>query len=222
MTEYEKDLFKQALIEGLSNRFQREIDRCTESIRPSRRHNAAMKAILKGESPERHARSIRMRRIAAILVAALLLLASCAIVYREQIRNFIEEIYESFIKVSYSDGEEWEHELEEIYELTYVPEGYALEEEFLSAGVSRIKYASRSGDTVLFEQRVLDTASFYLDIENGYTKLDDIQNSEVYYRNTVTRHYYLWNDGKYTIMLMSTIEMSDDELMLIIGGIKAK
>ena len=216
------ELFKQALSEGLDNHFQSEIDNCSENIVCSRKHRIAMKAIINGHNTNRKVWAPRTRKIVAILVAAALLLVSCAIIYRNEIRDFIEEIYESFAIVTYSEGENDEKELEEIYELTYLPEGYSLENSEASSNVTRTVFSNSAGDTILFDQCILDSANFYLDIENGYTLVMDIENPEVYYKNAQNRHYYIWNDGKYAMTFISTFELSTEELQLMINSVKIK
>lgn len=47
-----EELFKRALNEGLSRRFDRELNSCSEEISPSKEHLAIMQAILKGEITE--------------------------------------------------------------------------------------------------------------------------------------------------------------------------
>lgn len=216
------ELFKQALSEGLNNRFQSEIDNCSENIVCSRRHKIAMKAIINGHDTNRKVWSPKTRKIVAILVAAALLLVSCAIVYRNEIRSFIEKIYESFAIVTYSEGENEEKELEEIYELTYLPEGYEVESSETSSNVSRSVFSNSNGDTIAFDQCILDSANFYLDVENGYMLVMDIENPEVYYKKTQDRHCYIWNDGKYSMTFISTFELPTEELQLMINSVKTK
>lgn len=216
------ELFKQALSEGLDNRFQSEIDNCSENIVCSRKHKIAMKAIIKGCDTNRKVWAPRTRKIVAILVAAALLLVSCAIIYRNEIRDFIEEIYESFAIVTYSEGENKETTLEEIYELTYIPEGYILQKSEIASIVSRAVFSNSSGDTILFDQCILDSSNFYIDVENGYTLVMEIENPEVYYKNAQNRHYYIWNDGKYAMTFISTFELPTEELQLMINNVKIK
>lgn len=216
------ELFKQALSEGLDNHFQSEIDNCSENIVCSRKHKIAMKAIIKGCDTNRKVWAPRTRKIVAILVAAALLLVSCAIIYRNEIRDFIEEIYESFAIVTYSEGENEETTLEEIYELTYIPEGYWLENSNVSSLIVKYSFKNSSGDIISFEQFALDNISSYVDIENGYTLIVNVNNCDIYYKETKEHKCYYWNDGKYAMSLISNVELSTDELQCIIYGIKIK
>lgn len=216
------ELFKQALLEGVSNRIDREIESCTETIVCSKRHKAAMKRIINGKYKESETRSLGFKKVVAILVAALLLLASCAIVYRNEIRNFIEEIYDSFIRLSYSEGENPSDEIEGVYELSYMPNGYSQQKEEITLLKSSYVFSNSNGNTMMFEQRVLDAVTFYADVENGYKKIVDVNIYDVYYKETKYQKYYMWNDGKYTFRLVSDVGISTEELILIINGIKKK
>ncbi|MBE6644232.1 MAG: DUF4367 domain-containing protein [Ruminococcaceae bacterium] len=222
MNKTDEALFRQALTEGVSNRFSRQIESCTETVVCSRRHRAAISKIINDARKQSHAVSIRIRKIIAILVAAVMLLVSCAVVYRDEIRDFIEEIYESFVKINYSDGDDQGAEIKDVYELTYMPEGYQLEDELLLDGMLRITFSNSNGQIIVFEQHTLDTAVFFADIENGYTKIVDISIYDVYYKETKQQTYYMWNDGKSSLVLISKITLSDEELKLIIEGIKTK
>ena len=118
------ELFKQALSEGLSNKIDSVVNSYTDEIVCSEKHNLAMRTIVYGKTNTKRALSPKMKRIIAILVAAALLLTSCGIIFRNEIREVFEEF---FIKLSYSDGETTGETIEEVYELSYVPEGYYLE-----------------------------------------------------------------------------------------------
>ena len=222
MSDNNLALFKLALTEGLSNRIDRQISDCTEEIVASPAHSRAMNRIV-GCLPKRKLpTSPKLKKIIAILIAAALLLTGCAVAYRNEIRDFFEEIYESFVKINYSDGDDQGAQIEEVYELTYVPEGYRLEDEVVFEGMSRNTFSNSNGHTIVFEQHTLDTARFFADIENGYTKIVDISIYDVYYKKTKQQTYYMWNDGKFSLVLISKTALSDEELKLIIEGIKTK
>lgn len=218
MCENDIALFKRALVEGLSNKIDREISKCKEDIVVSPAHDRVMNEIITA-AERKSSRSARFKKIIAILVAAALLLTGCAVIYRDEIRSFIEEIYETFVKVNYNEDKNGEG-LEYFYELTYIPEGYSLE--FSIQETIKVKYVftNSNGDKIAFMQSLLDTRNFYIDIENGYTKLVNISRYDMYYKCTKGRKYYLWNDGKYMFSLISDIELPTDELNLIMEGIK--
>ena len=219
------ELFKQALNEAWDEKIREEVEACTEEIHTSERHKAAMAAILDGNHEKEEKRSawkLTRAKIAAILVAAALLLASCAVIYRNEIRDFVEEIFEDFSKVTYSENDAEDGKtIEEVYELTYVPEGYVLEESNVTKLLVRYKYVN-GNDTLVFEQRALDYTSFIFDIENGYNLLLSYDNIKVYCKTTDNAYYYLWNTGIYSVKIRSSSQIQNEELRLILDGIKVK
>ena len=222
MEKTKLELFQEALNEAWDNKIRREVESCTEEIITSERHKAAMQAILNGTYGKPKVWKLTKTRIAAILVAALLLLASCAVVYRNEIRNFVEEIYEDFIKVTYSNDETEGKTIEDVYELTYVPNGYTLEKSTISPIAANYEYINNENKLIVFEQRTLDKSIFSFDKENGYNLIVDITKHDVYYKTTKTYHYYIWNDGYYSMKIRSSDPISSEELMLIIDGIIEK
>lgn len=213
------ELFKQALNEAISNKFDKMAAECTEEITCSERHKLAMRTIVYGKTDTRRVWSPKMKRIVAILVAAALLLTSCGIIFRNEIREIFENF---FVKLSYSESDATGAEIEEIYELTYLPEGFYLEDKMNSPTISHIAFTNPQGDKIYFDQRLLDGASFLVDSEIGYAKMIDIKNHDVYYRYTNKYHYYLWNDGKYSMNLKTNNELSVEDIILILDGIASK
>ena len=91
-TKTNQELFKQALVEGVSRRIDREIAACDEEVNYSPRHIKNMERIVKGKTPQK---PINKKMVAILVAAAVLLLAGCAIIYRDQIRDFITNVKEN-------------------------------------------------------------------------------------------------------------------------------
>lgn len=211
------ELFKQAISEGLSEKFDSIVDNCTEEIVCSDRHKLAMRTIIYGKADTKKALSPKMKRIIAIIVAAALLLTSCGIIFRNEIREVFEEF---FVKLTYSDDVTSGNIIEQIYELTYLPEGYHLIEKQERLLHIKWKYANETNDMIKFEQRVLDESGFAVDSESGYSQIKEIEEYDVYYRKNSEQHFYVWNENKYSFCLISDLKISDDVLVEIINGIK--
>ena len=195
MEKIDLELFKEALNEAWDNKIRREVESCTEEIITSERHKAAMQAILDGTYEKKSVWKLTRTKIAAILVAAALLLASCAVIYRNEIRDFVEEIFADFTELTYSDKDIEGKTIETVYKLTYVPEGYVLEDHSKTPIKIRYEYKNANNDFIIFEQMVLDSTSFAYDIENGYTKLFNNNEFDIYYKSTKASSFYLWNNG---------------------------
>ena len=214
-----QELFKQALVEGVSRRIDREIAACDEEVVFSRRHIKNMERIVKGKTPKK---PINKKMVAILVAAAVLLLAGCAIIYRDQIRDFITNVKEFFVEIKFDEGENESRTIDEIYELTYVPDGYELENQIIGRQLIQYVFVDSEGHKIKFIQQSLDASNFYVDVENSDNVITEIGNYSVYSRQTNGTYYYLWNDGKYALQVYATIELSDNELTSIINGLTIK
>ena len=215
MNKKDLELFRQAIDEGISNRFDKLAAACTEEIVCSEKHNLAMRAIIYGKVDTKRTWSPRMKRIVAILVAAALLLTSCGIIFRNEIREVFEEF---FVKLSF-DSDDYNKTIEEIYVLTYLPEGYALEKENISNTVVTYIFVNSTNDRLFFEQRVINGSDFIIDNESGYSIIQENEKYKVYYRFTGETHIYIWNDEKYSMSIKSSVQLSNEDIILLFNGI---
>ena len=222
MDKTNEELFKQAINEALTNKFQRMADACDEEIVCSRRHRKAMHAIVRGKTPRKPMTPMNRRVVAVLIAAALLLLAGCAIIYRDEIREFVTEIRELFVKVSFPEGDNDSQYIDEIYELTYLPEGYTLKDQRINRMRVQYVFANADSKRIKFIQQSLDASTFSVDSEHSDTVIIEIEEYTVYSRKTGNMYYYLWNDGKYALKLNSTDKLSENDLLLIIDGLKIK
>ena len=213
------ELFKQALIEGINRRIDRDIAACEENVVCSRKHNKAMARILKGKTPSK---PINRKMIAILVAASILLLAGCAIIYHDEIRGFLTDVSEFFVKVTFDEGESEIKQIEEVYELTYVPNDYTLEEQTITSLWVQYIFEDEKGNVIRFIQQPLDASNFYIDSEHDYDNVFSLDQYTIYYRQTNGTYSYIWNDGKYALKLNSTNELSLQELEMIINGIKVK
>lgn len=222
MDKTNEELFKQAINEALTNKFQRMADACDEEIVCSRRHRKAMRAIVRGKTPRKPMTPMNRRVVAVLIAAALLLLAGCAIIYRDEIRGFITNIREIFVELRFEEGEQESREIEEIYELTYVPEGYSLKSQRINRMAVEYVFSNADNKSIRFIQQSLDASSFSVDSEHSDNTIFESGNYTIYTRKTGNMYYYLWNDGRYAMQIYSSESLSDDELLLIIDGIRIK
>ena len=213
------ELFKQALNEAVSNKFDNMAASCTEEIICSEKHNLAMRTIIYGKTNFQRVWSPRMKRIIAILVAAALLLTSCCIIFRNEIREIFKDLFAS---ITFREDESKVDTIEDIYQLEYVPDGYFLEEENISPLSVVDKFVDINGNVIKFKQSILNNIDFVIDSESGYSQIVDVNKYDVYYRSTDTFHYYIWNDSEYALTLRSTAPLSNETIILIIEGITIK
>lgn len=214
-----QELFKQALVEGVNRRIDRELAACEEEVVFSRKHIEAMARIVKGKTP---AKPINRKIIAILVAAAILLLAGCAIIYRDEIRDFITDVKEFFLEIKFDEGNNESRATEDVYELTYVPDGYVLESQNIVPRIVQYIFVNSEEKKIKFIQQPLDNSRFMVDIEHDYDNSMSIGRYDIYYRYTNTTYSYIWNDGKYALKLNATNELSPEELELIISGIKTE
>ena len=213
------DLFKQAISEGLSNRFDKTVAGCTETIACSDSHTLAMRTIVYGKTDAKGVLSPRARRLIAILVAAALILTSCGIIFRNELR----EIFREFYTVIFFDSDNQNiTEIEEIYELTYIPKGYVLEEENISILSARYRFANENGDVLIFEQHSLESIKYLVDVESGCSQIIEIEKYEIYYKLNAENSIYIFNNDKYSFLIKSSVKLSNEQLTSVLDGIDIK
>lgn len=213
------ELFKQAITEGLCNRIDSIANSHTQEIECSKKHNLAMMTIVYGKTQSPKALSLKMKRLIAILIAAALLLTSCGIIFRNEIREFYEEICNFFIAITYNEQGSNGDVIEKAYELGYLPDGYLLVDTKISPVRVQYYFENENNDYIWFEQIVLDGSHFVVNDENGYNQIYSIDKYDVFYSSNVQRHLYLWNDGEYSITLSSNTQLSDNDIISILDGI---
>ena len=213
------ELFKQALNEAVSNKFDKMADECTEEIVYSNRHKLAMRTIIYGKADTKRVWSPKMRRIIAILIAVALLLTSCGIIFRNEIREIFEEF---FVKLTYESDTESDQTIQEVYSLNYVPERYSLKMETITNMCVQYEFINEDGNSLYFEQRALTRSSFIVDNESGYSKIQEIEKYEVYYRNLNGMNCYISNDGKYVITFITSEKLTTEHIILMLDGITTK
>ena len=213
------ELFKRAISEGLSEKFDSVVNSYTDEIVCSENHNIAMRAIVYGKADTKRTWSPKMKRIVAILVAAALLLTSCGMIFRNEIREMFEEF---FVKLTYSEDNNSNNTIEDVYHLEYLPEGYSISIENIRPAGVQYKFINEKGDYIWFEQKTVDGTDYVVDSENGYAQIKEIHDYDVYYRYANKHNYYIWNDNKHSMSLMSSQKLSNEELVLILNGIIIK
>ena len=209
------ELFKQAISDGLSKKFDSVVNSYTDEIVCSEQHNLAMRTMVYGKADAKRTWSPKMKRVVAILIAAALLLTSCAVIFRNEIREVFEEF---FVKLTYSGDGMGSDTIEEVYELTYLPEGYSLTDKNVRPLRIKWEYTNEDNNMIKFEQRVLDKSEFNVDSESGYSEIKEIEEYDVYYRFTDKYYYYMWHNSKYSFIVNSTAPLSNEQIVLIIEG----
>lgn len=221
MYKEEKRLFGKAILQALKEKYQEELDACDFTAECSEAHKKAMEKIIADfDAKEKHKKKIRL---IALLVAAALFLTGCAVyVYRDAIREFVEHIYETYIMVDFDSEDKNQNSvnsIEEVYTLTYVPEGYELVQELKTNVIVTYRWENDNGDSLIFEQLILDSSKFILDVEHGET-IEVLGNDKIVYHRVIeSSHCYIWNDSKYSMTIKSSVELEREDLINIFNNI---
>jgi len=219
MSKSNLELFKQILDDAVISQFDELAAACDEEIVTSEKHKLAMRTLIYGKSESRRLKRLTMNRIIAILVAAALLLTGCGFVFRHKIREVFEDLY---VRVFCDSTDDSDKTIKDVYALGYVPEGYVLEKEAVRKTLAKYEYANENGETLCFEQRALAFSSFYVDSESGYSRIEEIEEREVYYRFTNKYHHYIcWVDDNF-VTIKSSIQLCYEEIVAMLDGIETK
>ncbi len=214
-------LLGDAILCGIANRYEREMALNSEDGSCSEAHIDAMLGLIRSSNLNEKKRS-RGRLIAALVAAALLLVGCTAYVYRKQIGSFVETIFDEWIRVDFEDDSgEYINVIEDVYELSFIPEGYELDVESVDdVGVTYIYY-DENNNFIMYDQTPLG-ASNTLDIDNDTNEVSVFEHNEIeiYVRVNETTRHYIWRDENYMMSLVCSNIIQENEVLKIIDGIK--
>ena len=216
----ERELFRQALIEAMANKYDKELEKCPEEIECSENHTQKMSAIVHAHAISERRKALKRKLIAAFVAAALLVLTACTVyANREEIKKTFVRIFDSYLQLSYEEsGAEKDQPISEQYTLGYVPDGYKLDYKQEHLFESKSHWKNSSGDFISLHQSRWDGTICSIDFESGESLSYVVNGKEIYYRHNDV-HTYIWNDGTYSFVLTSSIAFSESDLQQIIEGL---
>ena len=218
MRTEEGRLFGRALLEAVTGRIEDTLSQYNETLRITDEHSRCVKKTLRSYKLRRR------RKIIAAIVAATLLLGGCTFgyeIFKEEIGSFIETIHPDEIVVSYNGNSEDPKTVKNVYELTYVPEGYELSRSEISRWGILLIWNGQHGESISFLVDTLQNLAYHLDNEGTESNLFYYNDIEIYRRKANDSHYVnLWVMDSYMMHLSSSYELSEEELVRIIDGIR--
>ena len=218
-------LLKDAFVEAMLRKYEREMEGCEESPICSPEHYKKMSEIVGFDvtKPRRSKQRISMRKkIVIIMIAAVLALTGCVTgyIYRHEIGNFIEEVYENYIKIYFDDETPTAPtEIEDVYTLTYVPKGYVLNKVEMKTILLYYQYVDESGNLLTFEQYVLKDLNQIVDSEDGNTSIIEYGEFIIYYKNIDNRCYYKFHNKSYAFSISAQRNLPEIEIKKMIEGL---
>lgn len=221
MYKAEKELFRRALTEAFVRKYEHELAECQETAQCSDEHLRHMNEII-SRSAKADRRKDRRKWIVALLVAAALLLTACTVyAYHAEIRDFIEKVYEKYILITFGDSSSAPEvkKIAEKYMLGYVPEGYELVKDDCFPDMHEMEWQDAEGNYLLIQQGNLYSSSYVLDSESGESSVIPCGQFNVYYRKS-TVHTYIWNNGTYSFLMVSSLPLSTDTLSRMVTSMR--
>lgn len=215
----DKQLLYKALSENLEKRFEEAVgDNIYDGEYPKRFRRKMSKLIgVDIENPDK--KFVDVRKWVAIGLVAAVILTGCA--FRKQIGSFIEEHLGTYVWVKNGNDDEGAKIIEEIYTLTYVPDGYEYYKEYSSPNLHSYVWKNSSDMLLKFIQIKYDS-DFYTDIETDYTFLMENEGVEIYCKTSEHDYSYVWKYNKYRLEFLSEGKLSETEIKKMIDGITIK
>ena len=210
-------LFRYALDKADEQLEAEMVARTGEIIITREQHETGVNRIM--EAFRRYkAMKVKRRIVIVLLAAVLIVLTSCTIyVNRDRIAAFVENFYDTYVKVSYDQTrEEAPKEILEVYMPSYIPEGYELIESHSNAARVRTQWENGENGKITFDQALLTDGLMDWDNEKTEPKILIINDISVYCAQYNNAAFYMWNDGNYSYKLMVTEDFVAEEIERLI------
>lgn len=216
--DVDKKLFSRALISSIAYKYDMEMAENEEDSSCTDAHREKIVRIIKSYY-EKKKRS-RLKLVALIVAAALLLIGCTVLAYKNNIGAFIEEFFDEYISIDFSEEDKDKTaSITEVYKLSYIPDGY----EQINGMVNNLsvlyEFSSHDGNRFSFEQYLISYSNLTLDNNGTDAVIMNCGACEVYMRQVNSTYHYIWNDDRYAMVIVSSDYMSVEELEKIIGGI---
>jgi len=155
-------------------------------------------------------RALRVLAIAAVILVVLFSALMSVSAVREAVFEFFTELYEKYVVAWYAPEDDTITAPETILEFRepgYVPPGYERSSEEKTDVLFYIFYTNIDGKEIVFEQSLLDSIQFGLDIEAETEKeLFEINGTTGMYRIKHELLEVVWTDNEYSYRITGQIE----------------
>lgn len=167
-----------------------------------------------------------LKRVAASIVVVAMVFGGSMTVkaFREPVVEFFTNIYEKIVEIFFDDDDiaKAPSEIETIYTLGYVPEGYEMESYFINKKKTMTETVFINNETeMIFNQYILD-GRVALDNENTnyqYIHIDDIKVAVIEKNG---KRSLFWNTDEYAFSLDINADILEEELIEIIKSVTEK
>ena len=193
----------------------------------SKQYEHYMERLLAGKIPKRRkCLNTPIKRIAACIAAAMIIFGGSMTVkaFREPVVEFFTNAYEKIVEIFFGDDDiaKAPSEIETVYTLGYVPDGYVMKSYSMNKAKTLSQTIFTSNEAkLIFCQYTLDgkTGLDNEDTDFEYLYIGDIK--VIFVNKNETRSLF-WNTHEYAFSLIVDIEVSEDEWVAIIRSITEK
>ena len=166
-------------------------------------------------------RQSRRALVAAAILAASLLLVACTPKLREAVSELVVTVYETFVDFVVSPlGTEPQAEIETVYGLEPVPNGYRIvSQNSVTPYLSETVYADNIGNLITIIQSTADEAFGSKDSENGKTYVKTIEEVTVLFSSADDRYSATWSVDGYSFHMRFIGSISPDSFEALVIGV---
>lgn len=201
MTENQFDELLKAAIQEYGGEYIEIPEKMRKPHHFSRSFERRMQKLIRQAGIQVKHRRLPLRQLIAIIIAAVMVLSAAAMsvsAVRDVIIGFITEVYETFTGVRAEPSEDAPETLEEIYEVTWVPEGYILSEANNSSKNQCELFVNHEFNSYIsFDQYLLSKYSANIDNENSEWNSIMIGGNHGAIIERADGYEIAWNNGKY-------------------------
>ena len=193
----------------------------------SKQYEVYMEKLLSGKIPKRRKYFNTVgKRIAACVAAVMIIFGGSMTVkaFREPVVEFFTNAYEKIVEIFFGDDDiaNAPSEIETVYTLGYVPDGYEMESYFVNNfNTSTTTVFTNNETELIFCQYILGTKAG-LDNEDTNLEYLYIGDMKVLIVDKNETRSLFWNTNEYAFSLDMHIQISEDEWIAIIQSITEK
>ena len=139
---------------------------------------------------------------------------------RKPVVEFIVNVYERFVEIFFGEEDiaEAPCEMDTIYTLGKVPEGYKLVGSYYQKNSVRFVWEDDEGNSIKFSQNFLNSKATY-DYENSNYALVSVAGTEVAMIEKLDRKMFYWNSDEYAFLMRASDNFSLEECVDLINSL---
>ena len=204
MTENQFDELLKAAIQEYGGEYIEIPEEMRKPHHFSRSFERRMQKLIRQAGIQVKHRRLPLRQLIAIIIAAVMVLSAAAMsvsAVRDVIIGFITEVYETFTGVRAEPSEDAPETLEEIYEVTWVPEGFTLTSKYCDAKY-RVTRFENQGKNIVLRQTIVSAYVENYDEEEAEMQAVVVGDSTGFEIQYSYEDIIVWNDEDYVMELI--------------------